>query len=247
MIVTNYNQKIQLFKQYDHSKVSGSFVPYWRNDEVQLAITEHDRAWIPLDQKPIWNEDKDQPHSFMDYPSKPKLEAYSNGIDEVENQSAYAGYLNRKHFLSFFDKNSTDRDISRFISREMERQKQLKQAFSKSLTEEIIDFHFNLLQFCDDLSLYLCLNEPGTMKENEIFMFKDGFRQRFEGLDGQMRAEWINKEQMRLDPFPFKEPFMVEIPFKEIIYSEVKEKGLRKSYQNAETSLRKVLISKQDE
>ncbi|TFB21070.1 DUF3891 family protein [Filobacillus milosensis] len=251
MIVTSHNEKIQMFTQYDHSKLSGDFVPYWQDqlfigqafsDEVKLAIREHDRAWIPLDEEPIWNYEKKVPHSFMDYPMKPKIEAYKKGIDEVEQQSNYAAYLNSQHFLSFFDQDSTDPDISRFISREIDRQNRLEQTFSSSLTNEINEFHFNLLQFCDDLSLYICLNEPGTSKENEIFMFKDGFRQRFAGLSGSIRANWVTINEITLTPFPFKEPFHVQVPYREITHEQVEEKGLVEAYQHAETHNRIVLI-----
>lgn len=252
MIVSTHNGRYQLFRQHDHSILSGQFVPYWSDNlflgvnwfkDVQLAVREHDRAWIPLDKKPIWNDEKNVPHSFMDFPMEPKLEAYKQGVDEVEQLSPYAGYLNSLHFLSFFKQNSTDSNISRFISREIDRQKRLEQELDLEKSKEEIDFQFNLLQFCDDLSLYICLNKPNISKENEIFMFKEGFRQRFEGLNQRMNASWVDYEVIVLKPFPFKAPFKVFVPFKEITDDDIEEKGLERAYHDATEQVRQVLIA----
>ncbi|RPF51169.1 DUF3891 family protein [Aquisalibacillus elongatus] len=250
MIVSNHHERFQLFTQYNHSKLSGQFVPYWNDSElhkdtcypsIKLAIEEHDRAWIPLDQEPLWNDEKGMPHSFMDYPMKPKIEAYARGINEVEDMSAYAGYLNSLHFLSFFNQNSTDPDISRFISREIDRQYKLEEHL---LNKQDIDYHYKLLQFCDDLSLYICLNKPGVPKEDEHFMFKDGFRQDFNHLGQKIQAHWKNEHEILVEPFPFNESFQVTVPYRELTKEEVEDQGLIKSYNQAEWKERKVFINR---
>ncbi|WP_175615108.1 DUF3891 family protein [Piscibacillus halophilus] len=252
MIVSAHDGRYQLFTQHNHSILSGQFVPYWEDQlfigaeyfkDVQLAVREHDRAWIPLDQTPIWNADKKLPHSFMDYPQKPKLEAYTKGIDEVEQLSPYAGLLNSLHFLSFFKEKTTDSDISRFISREIDRQNQIREQLGIGSDEEIMDFHFKLLQFCDDLSLYICLNKPNVSKQEENFMFREGFRQCFSGLNNKITAYWVDEEVIELKPFPFKAPFKVSIPYKELTEEEVEEKGLEQAYRQSVERVRSVIIS----
>ncbi|WP_369404968.1 DUF3891 family protein [Piscibacillus salipiscarius] len=144
----------------------------------------------------------------------------------------------------FYKQKSTDSNISRFISREIDRQNHLRNSLElEGLEEQVVDFHFNLLQFCDDLSLYICLNKPNTSKEDEIFMFKDGFRQKFSGLRQQMNAHWINEEIIKVSPFPFKASFKVSIPYVEITQNEIVQFGLASAYGRAKEQVRNVTIS----
>src|SRR5690625_149953 len=102
MIVTKKANSFLMFEQHEHAKISGLMAKYWRDElflgktmreEVELAISQHDRAWIPLDKNLIWNEEKQAPYTFMDYPLEEKLRAYKRGADEIEKESNYASLL----------------------------------------------------------------------------------------------------------------------------------------------------------
>ncbi|MDV2583283.1 DUF3891 family protein [Alkalibacillus haloalkaliphilus] len=251
MIVTSSNTHFKMITQHDHALVSGELAKNWSDSifegglyrkEVEYAVSQHDCAWIPLDKHPTWNEEKDQPHSFMDYPLEPKVEHYRKGIGLVENQSEYAALLCSQHYLSFFDQNSTNSTITDFISQEMIRQDKIKRILNIQVPEEYIDFHFRLLQFCDDLSLYLCLNEPGTAKEGENPMFKDGFRQQFSGIKGTIKAKWLDEQIVSVSPNPFKNPFKVEIPYKAVSKEDCEARGLQQAYDLTPNELREVYI-----
>ncbi|PKR77469.1 DUF3891 domain-containing protein [Halalkalibacillus sediminis] len=241
MIVQEYDKYFIMIDQHEHALISGEFAKRWgsqyfigedRRSQVELAIAEHDRAWIPLDQSPSWNDEKDAPHSFMDYPTEPKVIYYEKGIDIVQKESLYAGLLSSKHYLSFFDHHSTDPIISRFISREIDRQNRLIPEIGE-IDQKEMHFHFQLLQFCDDLSLYLCLNEPGVDKADENKMFKDGFRQTFDKIDSKIIANWKSEEVVLVDPFPFDEPFEVSLPYRKVFKSDINSFGLQEAFEQS--------------
>ncbi len=252
MIVTKTEDAFRLFMQHDHAKVSGEFARHWSSDlfpfenlrdEVEFAITQHDRAWIPLDQQPTWNDDAGEPHSFMNYPLKRKVQHYEQGIEEVRQESLYAGLLCGAHYLSFFDQSSSNPIIQQFISREISNQEESKHVLGTKYNEDAFDFHFRLLQFCDDLSLYFCLNEPGIDKKDENKMFRNGFRQRFAGLDERIVASWKHPDEIQLSPFPFENHFDINIPYRLVYQKEIDDKGLEKAYQESGTEIRSVRMT----
>ncbi|WP_411954389.1 DUF3891 family protein [Alkalibacillus sp. S2W] len=249
MIITEREDSFIMIRQHDHALVSGEIAKQWLSnifegekwrDQVEYAVSHHDYAWIPLDAEPIWNDDKGQPHSFMYYPVKPKVEHYSWGVDQVHKQSAYAALLCSWHYASFFDQQSDDPTISEFITREINRQQSIKQQSLPEQSEQ--DFHFKLLQFCDDLSLYMCLNEPGTPKHEEVKMFKDGFRQHFQGLDEPIQAKWLDEQRIAVSPNPFKEPFHLPIPVKEVDKELINSRGLQQAFDLTEFDERHVYL-----
>ena len=83
-----------------------------------------------------------------------------------------------------------------------------------TLTKEqfaMFDKHYRLLKFCDELSLYVCMNKPGVEKEDEIDLFKDGFEgtEMFNSKEEKpIQAEWIDEETIRITRFHFKWNFI---------------------------------------
>jgi hypothetical protein len=169
------------------------------------AIRYHDVGWIDLDREVRWNEQKNAPFAFEDYPLEPKVRAYGRGISLVEGMSPYAGYLVSKHFSSFFV--GTAEEAGReFLVRELERQERLRRTITVAERSSAED-DFRLLQFCDDLSLALCLNEPG---ENSHPWYRDGIWH--EGR--RYRWIWEGKDTLRLMPSLFDRPFEIRFPYR---------------------------------
>jgi len=205
--------------------VSGEFAAHLKFKiepfaKTLYAISHHDIGWEELDRNPLWNEQKQAPYSFDDYPLFPKLEAYTEGISKIEAHDAYAGFLVSKHFSSFF-KDTTDPAGRQFLEQEWNRQNQLREHFSE-LEENNISRNFRLLQFCDDLSLAICLNEPG---KNEHPWYKEGIRYQGETV----RWIWEDEETLRLEPNWFVRSFTIEIPYE--IYDSYRSLIGRESYQ----------------
>lgn len=251
MIVMDRQDSFLLFKQYDHGLASGDMARHWKDEyftradlrkDVEFAVANHDRAWIALDRNPLWNREKQQPYSFIDYPLNEKIKHYEQGIDEVQQRTNYGAALCSLHYTSFFPKDSSQSVISAFISREIRRRERIFGRMVKHVSaEERLD-HFKLLQFCDDLSLYLCMNEPGVEKDQELSWFKDGFRQTFEFASEGMMARWEDQQTVTVTPFPFEHSFMVSIPFKNVYKKHIDEYGMKIAYEQGEEGIRNVLI-----
>lgn len=253
MIVIEKDQHFIMIPQHDHAAVSGELVDHWKNnfllrsklrEEADWAIRQHDRAWIPLDQEPEWNEDEQCPYSFIDYPLKEKLRAYQRGIHEVAEQSLYAGMLCSMHYASFFSEDNKDPLVQTFLSEEKERQNELFERMEMDVPYDVYDLHFRRLQFCDDLSLYVCMQEAGTPKEEEVSWFKNGFRQSFDFAPKGMIAHWVDEGNVSVTPFPFEKTFTVEIPFRSVSKEAIQKNGLVQAYQQTEEGKKQVTFVK---
>ncbi len=203
-----------LFRQHDHARASGEFARHWAErprplDSTLYAIAHHDVAWRSLDETVRWNDEEDRPYSFVDYPSEPKVRAYAEGIDWLEERDPYAACLCSAHYSTLMrDFGGSDAE-ARFVETETRRQERLRAGMSG---EEAEDFERNLrlLKLCDGLSLFVCLNEPGG----------SGYPPPYPGgfdLDGKkFEPVWDDEHTLRLAPSPFSEPFDLSIPYQMI-------------------------------
>ena len=196
-----------LIEQHHHGLASGEFARHWADgirprEAVLYAIANHDVAWHEPDREVRWNDEAKRPHSFVDYPVGPKLRAYAEGIDLIESQNPYAAYLCSMHYGSFMQ--DAPEEVA-FAESEAGRRRRIEANLSDEEMESL-DYNFRLLQLCDDLSLFVCLNEPGV---NDHPWYRDGF-----GFMGTRLAPvWEDERTLRLEPNPFSEPFAVRIPF----------------------------------
>ncbi|MGU3369439.1 DUF3891 family protein [Bacillus mycoides] len=245
MIFREKNEKESiLIRQHDHGFLAGEIASNMKEDffinqeylmETIDAIYEHDRGWIELDKVPILNDAKNIPYTFMDCPSSLRFVFYTIGLNEIENSNPYGALLCSKHFLSF-SLNEEDEEMMSFYKNELERQKRIL----KTLTKEqyaMFDKHYRLLKFCDELSLYVCMNKPGVKKKDEIDLFKDGFEgtEMFNSKeDKPIQAEWVDEETIRITPFPFKTEFHTYVKYKTINKHEIEGKGIAKADRKSE-------------
>ena len=198
-----------LVEQHHHGLVSGEFARYWAaripiREAALYAIANHDVGWRELDETVRWNDETGSPYSFLDYPVGPKLRAYANGLDYVQAHSPYAACLCSMHYGSFVRGARREPEIS-FREAEAARRRGIEATLSE---EEIgaLEYNFRLLQLCDDLSLFVCLNEPGR---NDYPHYRDGF-----GFMGtRLQPVWEDERTLRLDPNPFSEDFWIELPY----------------------------------
>lgn len=243
MIIRETEEAFVMTTQYDHAHFSGEVAQGFREEwflgekykqDCLLAIREHDRSWLRLDDTPIWNDRAAIPFSFVDYPVLPKLVMYELGLDEVEEMSAYAALLCSMHFASFFKSVQGvghEAEID-FYHRELARQARLK-AMLNDPDEVLIARHFQLLQLCDDISLYVCMNKDGVSKEHEHPWFKQGFNSL---VDGQkFIGEWVSPHEVRISPpMLFEQTWMVKLRSKHVSKQRVQEVGINKAYVETE-------------
>lgn len=209
MIVRKQGNRFVLFRQHDHALVSADFALRLKeidrlHPSTVLAIAMHDVGWRLLDREVLWNEEEGRPYSFMDYPLDPKLSAYKAGINQVEAEDSYAGCLCSMHYAAFFE-GDTEPAAVRFREEELARQERLK-AGMKPEERVGLERDLQVLRFCDNLSLFICLNEPG---QNTFPWFRNGLVY----LGQKLLPVWEGTRQLRLTPNPFRRPFTVTMPY----------------------------------
>src|ERR671916_715180 len=136
MIVRERPDSFVLIKQHEHALIAGEFAVRWKErprpfESTVYAVDNHDLAWRELDREVLWNEEKDRPYSFVDYPLDLKLPAQRRGIDLVADEDPYAGCLCSMHYARFLLDSQRPEEVQ-FREAEMERQDRLEQRMSDS-------------------------------------------------------------------------------------------------------------------
>ncbi len=252
MIVREHPTAYVMIEQAEHAYMSGQMVSLWKNSlflgktyrpSVEYAIEKHDDGWKAIDQQPFWNDEKQVPYSFIDFPTIPKTIFYKHGIDEVERVDAYSGLLCSRHYVRFLKGNPSD-EVKNFLQQETKRQQQIVEAIP-SFNHEWFDFHYGLLQFCDDLSLYVCMHEPGASQTEIHHFFRDGITLH-PSLDmfkrHRLTLHWKDKKTIVIDAFPFKQPVQLTIPQKIVQKDDIAKHGLVKAYENTPTQYMQVTL-----
>jgi hypothetical protein len=209
VIVRDKPDSYVLIAQHDHGRISGQFARHWRERPTPLeptlyAIANHDVAWQKLDKIVHWDETTGRPYSFADYPLEPKMEAYRDGLDFLVTQDPYAACLCSMHYASFV-RDAESAAERRFREGEDRRQERLKGAMSARELEHL-ERNFRLLRTCDDLSLFVCLNEPGR---SDHPWYTNGF----EFMGTRLEPVWEDRRTLRLDPNPLSGAFDLSIPY----------------------------------
>ncbi|WP_147802376.1 DUF3891 family protein [Alkalicoccus halolimnae] len=251
MIIRERQNSFIVIKQEDHAQLSGRIAEGWKDkyipadykiNDVVTAVHHHDRAWRELDSAPFYNDQKQKPYSFIDFPVAVKLVHYKHGIDIVQSENKYAALLHSLHYCSLIG--GRNENEQHFLQNETRRQKHLKsslQLFHRE-NEEALKAHLHLLQLCDSLSLYVCMNEPGT--EKVYRNNKDGFQNSdaFPFTMGKdITASWKNISELIMTPSPLEEPLDFILPYKEITKEALKTKGLFQAFTDG--PLKEVPIS----
>ncbi|GAA4399406.1 DUF3891 family protein [Nibrella viscosa] len=231
-----------MVQQPDHADLSGQIADTWRdpyfhssphcNDTIR-AVYAHDDSWIPADQTPFWNDVQGEPFTFIQYPSALKTVLYTNGINTLEQENPYSALLVSLHYSSFMNK-QVEAENS-FLRHEEARQHRLKHELGIRNEEQqaLLYYQFDFLQFCDNLSLYLCLNKPGTSKEEEHPFFREGFKnsEHFAFTSHQkIHAVWPSPNRVVVRPFPFTNSFEILLKTKEVSQDLIRSKGLIPAY-----------------
>ncbi|MBA2375199.1 MAG: DUF3891 family protein [Rubrobacteraceae bacterium] len=212
MIVREAKSGFRLISQHDHALVSGEFARRVSGDwlgeaplreDVLFAVSNHDVGWKRLDSEVLWNEERGRPYSFVDYPAGEKMAAYSEGLDLVEAHSPYAALLCSTHYGSFVKRSEVPAEV-RFREREEVRRERIEASMD---VPETFGRDFRLLQLCDGLSLFVCLNDArgGVHPWHE-----NGFE--FSGR--KFHPVWKDEHSLGFDPNLLSEGFEVSLPYR---------------------------------
>jgi hypothetical protein len=240
MIVREHDDAFILIEQDNHAHVSGEIMKHWKDSlfkgkafksSVDYAIYKHDIGWAPFDKQPFWNDKDKAPYTFVTFPPLPKIILYKHGIDKAEQHDSYAGLLCSEHYKRFLANNTSDA-AQGFIQQEEERQQKIIEAMP-DYDKALFDFHYGLVQLGDNISLYICLNEPDIAKKDEHPFFKDGIPlAKALSLTEKMHLSWEDNTTIRIDPFPFKESITFQLKQKQIAKKDISQHGLVEAYNN---------------
>ncbi|CAI6017383.1 hypothetical protein PAECIP112173_00115 [Paenibacillus sp. JJ-100] len=259
MIVYEREYDFVLTAQHEHGIAAGNMAAHWRTewlphgshrDELILAAREHDRGWIELDAAPLWNDYSQVPYSFRDFPLRPRFVFYRKGIEEVRQQNAYAGLLCSVMYTELFQKTlganpQDDDDIRQYLLEEQQQQDAWKKELGGDVAtlEQRLKNDVEMMLFCDQLSLFLCMEEPGTPASRYDF-FAEGLSCAFETCTSPtIKAEWISGEKVGLSFFPFDEEFEVVMSYKAVPKASIRKFGMLQAYRRAEWKKRHVRIT----
>ncbi|WP_179036890.1 DUF3891 family protein [Paenibacillus sp. URB8-2] len=245
VICREQDEKFVMIKQHDHGRLAGEFAARFReeevprkrhSDEVLYAIANHDRGWVDLDETPFWNDTAKAPYSFIDFPVVPKLTFYRRGLDEIETVTLYGALLCSLHYERLIEVSGENSpELTIYLQKEEKRRSWIHRELEQSkaaIGEAELYYDSRLLQFCDDLSLFIGLHEPGTQTKDIHPWFKDGFSgtEEFDFTGGRIiTAEWRGTTLL-LDPYPFTESFEVTLPVRRVPRSEAASQGLAAAY-----------------
>lgn len=248
MICREHDGAFVMVEQHEHGRLSGELAKRFRSEqipeptrrgEVLWAISNHDRGWIDLDETPLWNDAEGVPYTFIDFPVVPKLTFYSRGLDEIEEETPYGALLCSLHYDRLIEvAGIASQELTEYREREEERRARIRRDLEQSapIGEAELYYDSRLLQFCDDLSLYLALNEPGSPKSEEHPWWTDGFAtsEEFGFTDGRrITAAWQGEHALMLDPFPFTDTFEISLKLRRVRKSEVESKGIASAYKDS--------------
>ncbi|WP_342555026.1 DUF3891 family protein [Paenibacillus sp. FSL R7-0652] len=259
MIVYEREHDFVLTAQHEHGLAAGEMAAHWKTewlphgphrDELVLAAKEHDRGWIELDAAPLWNDYNQIPYSFRDFPLRPRFVFYRKGIEEVRQQSPYAGLLCSLMYTELFQKTlganpEDDDDIREYLLEEQQQQESWKKELGgdAAALEGQLKNDVGVMLFCDQLSLFLCMEEPGTPAARYDF-FAEGLGCGFDACPSQtIQAEWVSGEKVGLSFFPFDEQFEVSMSTKVLPKASIRKFGMLQAYRRAGWKKRRVLIT----
>ncbi|WP_040286519.1 DUF3891 family protein [Sporosarcina koreensis] len=244
MIVRERKDSFILVEQDCHGRLAEQIMSHWKEElfpgeedrsSVLTAVRLHDVGWSPFDKEPFWNDSKQAPYRFTDFPLPSKIVLYRQGIDAVETVDAYSAMLCSEHY-SHFVSGGDGGQSDDFLEYERKRRARLKSAFA-DFDETVFRQHYGILQLGDNFSLYCCVNESGAAKDQEHPFFVNGIPapESLPGLpDHRLAIQFLDNRTIAVESFPFDAPFEVSYPYKEVRKEDIRKLGFQKAYDQAD-------------
>ncbi|WP_028274350.1 DUF3891 family protein [Atopococcus tabaci] len=242
MIVKEKDNHFVLIRQTHHAMLSGLLAKAWKDvlflgesfrQSVEYAAMHHDVGWARFDEAPFLNDRTRAPYSFDDFPDAPKTVLYKHGIDAVMENDLYAALLCSVHYANFYP-DPEEEEVLQFVQAEEKRQALLRSRI-EGFNESDFQAHYDLLKLVDALSLFVCLNEPGTPAEEGHPFFQKGIPvpDALQLEEKIVHPQWLDSETLALNVFPFEHPVEGSVPLKRLTKAALTENGLLAGYKEA--------------
>lgn len=251
MIVREDAQHFICIEQNHHAHLAKALLQPWfkgylQDDVLQAsvlyAIEQHDVGWELFDQEPLWNDKKQAPYTFIDFPLLIKTVLYTKGVDLVEEVNPYAAALCSKHYTKFLEKYDLA-EVQAYVKKEALRRKRIISAFPE-VTEDRFHYHLGLLQLADNMSLFLCLHEGGNNEERHRYFQKGIPIPAPVDIKEQtaMKVHWQDSCTLEIEALHKVEPFTLILKEKHLPKKQIAAEGLQETYKQVPYQARKITV-----
>lgn len=194
---------------------------------LYLTIALHDWGWRNADNTPLWDEEHGEPFGFQDYPLPLRRAIYASAIAELSLLEPRAGYLLSLHYSAFLGPHAPN-----FEEEEKERREHLKRTIPSFAPHEL-ERGFRFLKFYDNLSLYLCLTYPGTLKRTRpSWLVPELLKDPDTGVSYELR--FLEPGLAELSPYPFRtSPLSFSIPYRQVPLGVKNAEEFRRLWEKA--------------
>jgi hypothetical protein len=222
MILQHHGDEVLFITQIDHARLSGDLARRWGNeaaprsplwDALITATDRHDDGWESHDAAPSIDEHGNI-HDFLTAPMATRVAIYQAGVTAVADEPAPVRLLVSMHLTGLF-RGRYEPDNPGFIEFLQGEDRELALGFVEAEEEAqatiradvVTDLwpHYRLLQLFDRLSLAFCMQPLDRLTRATIEYVP------LAGGDSSMDV-WSEAGALVLDPFPYPEPFEVELP-----------------------------------
>lgn len=198
MIVNYAPEGWEIITQRAHGCLAAQIASHWKHNirterwiETLLAIAEHDDAQIELEQSCLLTEQGgplDFKMRIIDYNYCIKV------LDFSKSKSRYHALLCSMH-LEFLVKDIGDKSIDEIITEQKAHRKHIRKQLNLTIDEARRDY--NLLEWCDALSLLLCQRDyQPESRTVEISSGPD---------NNKYELKQLSEGELTVNPWPFAE------------------------------------------
>jgi hypothetical protein len=227
-----------MITQNDHAQLSGLFAAHWGNEKFERphpygsmvrAAMFHDRGWIRYETSPQLDSQTGKTPNYREVPTdKVQLDAFEWAGDWLSSIDAYAGLMITKHrtglwqgrygvitYPAAIQRGTLPPHIQAFVDRSEIKQK----CAAKNLDAKELGTNYNLLQFWDMLSLYICSTE--SLKPDRV----EPVPMDYSGAARTAIAFTpIDAKTIALDPYPFDQPSLIlSVIFRRLMQNKFKD------------------------
>jgi hypothetical protein len=243
MLVQRRGDTVWLIRQNDHALLSGRLAREWvgpRRDDavgpgVALAIALHDLAWAEADREPVRDPETGTAVPFTDWPDRDREPLQTAGLDLLERLDPLAALLGSLHYVRFLDPDQ----FPRFAEREAARQGRLRKRLGRAKGDPGVERARLQLRHLDFVSLFVCLTGPGA-RDAPDWLTAERIGQAPDGT--RYRLGWEAADALVCDPFPYRRPFGVAFPYRELALRHDSAEALAAAWHQATPHFREIRV-----
>lgn len=233
MIISDQDFGLQLVRQDLHMLHAGRIAAAWGNrgfaklplhESFAAGVRLHDNGWDEFDDTLPFAAGR--PVNFLDVDLTQHASFYERGYRRAKEQDDYAGLLIGMHWIGLYTRRygydptftyAVPDELTGFMASliariETEIQDGLRPLWTptrpKLAFENEVWFHYELMQVIDRLSLFMCLNVPGSGASVTLGPLRRS-PEDHEYLD--VTATMREDGTVTIDPFPFPNPLVLDV------------------------------------